>query len=174
MTATTEIRESWPDDLGLIERLYPDAFPEEELLALVRALLEQDPPVLSLVATEGESLAGHVIFTRCGVEGESETAALLGPLAVASRMQRQGVGSALVRAGLRRLEEEGMRHVLVLGDPAYYGRFGFVADSGISPPYALPEAWRDAWQGLTLGEKVTPVAGTLRVPVPWQRPELWS
>ena len=52
-----------------------------------------------------------------------------------------------------------MTHVYVLGDPAYYGRSGFIPEPAIAPPYALPEEWRDAWQSLSLGDAPQPPTG---------------
>ena len=75
---------------------------------------------------------------------------------------------------MQRLEKNGPRHVYVLGDPAYYGRFGFRAESDVAPPYPLPAEWRGAWQSLTLGRDTPTLQGSLRVPPPWRRPELWA
>ena len=118
MTVNIEIRENMQVDLAAIESLYPRVFPDEELLPLVRDLLRKAPVALSLVGTIDSRLVGHVIFTRCSVAGSSDRSALLGPLAVEPAWQRQGIGSALVQNGLRRLEYEGVSQVFVLGDPA--------------------------------------------------------
>jgi putative acetyltransferase len=98
-----EIRESLPSDIASIEKLYPDAFPDEDLLPLVRELLQETPIALSIVGIIGTSLVGHVIFTTCGIAGYTDKVALLGPLAVVTAWQRQGFGSAIVRAGLQQL-----------------------------------------------------------------------
>lgn len=172
--AGINIRESAPGDAAAIEALYPDAFPDEDLVPLVRSLLCHAPPVLSLVATVGPSLAGHAAFTSCGLAGCDDAVALLGPLAVAPVRQRQGIGGAIVRAGLQRLEQAGLTRVLVLGDPAYYGRLGFVAETRIAPPYALPEHWREAWQSLRLSDTEPPRGSRLLVPEPWLQPSLWA
>ena len=174
MTKQIHIRVSEPTDVPLIEGLYPDAFPDEDLLPVVKELLQQSDGVLSLVAIAGTNLVGNVIFTRCNIAGIPEEAFLMAPLAVASSRQRQGIGSALVRAGLERLRRTGTNLVFVLGDPNYYGRFGFLPDVSVAPPYALPQEWQDAWQSLTLGEDTSPVRGQLLVPDPWRRPELWT
>ncbi|MHA1568623.1 MAG: GNAT family N-acetyltransferase [Alphaproteobacteria bacterium] len=168
-----EIRESLPNDVPSIEKLYPDAFPDEDLLPLVRELLREAPIVLSLVGIADKALVGHVIFTTCGIAGRTDKVALLGPLAVAPARHRQGIGNAIVHAGLRRLENAGTSQVYVLGDPAYYRRFGFEADDSVTPPYPLPEEWRGAWQSLSPGGNKPPLDGKLSVPQPWRKQALW-
>lgn len=183
MTTTLDIRPSEPRDLSEIEKLYPAAFPDEDLLPLVQALLQQETIVLSLVALEEGALTGHVAFTRCGLAGQREDVALLGPLAVTPARQGRGLGSALVAAGFARLKEAGCNHVLVLGDPAYYGRFGFKAETGVAMPYlspsdSLPEEWQGAWQSLSLHDRSTlqdepAPQGELSLPQPWRNKSLW-
>lgn len=173
MTENIEIRESMQVDLPAIEALYPEAFPDENLLPLVRDLLREAPVALSLVGTIDSRLVGHVISTRCSVEESSDRFALLGPLAVEPAWQRRGIGSAIVRNGLRRLKDEGVSRVFVLGDPAYYGRLGFLTESRIVPPYTLPIEWEGAWQSQSLRGTTTPHPGKLSLPRPWLQPSLW-
>ena len=169
-----EIREAGSADLAALERLYPAAFPDEDLLPLVRDLAGAGEGVLSLVALADGEIVGHVGFTRCAVAGRTERIELLAPLAVAPARQRQGIGGALIRAGLERLRAGGGSLVLVAGDPAYYGRLGFVPNERIAPPYPLPEAWRGAWRSLRLRDVDPPPAGVLQVPPFWMRPALWA
>ena len=172
---TIDIRQSAPGDVAAIEALYPDAFPDEDLLPLVRDLLGEEPAVLSLVGIVAGALAGHVIFTTCGVAGRTDTTvALLGPLAVAPARQRQGVGSAIVRVGLREMQKADMNRAYVLGDPAYYARFGFAPEDEVAPPYPLPKEWRGAWQSLSLNGSAPPLQGKLSVPRPWRHRALWA
>ncbi len=174
MLEDVQIRESLPSDAASIEALYPDAFPDEDLLPVVKALLSDDSICLSLVAIADRALVGHVIFTTCSIDGRSEKVWLLAPLGVASVWQRRGVGSALVRQGLLRLESSGAAQVYVLGDPAYYGRFGFRTEAGVAPPYPLPVEWRGAWQSVSLNNDRPPAEGTLSVPPQWRQPALWG
>lgn len=174
MGKATEIRETGPADFTRLADLYRDAFPAEDLLPLVTALLALGEDVLSLAALEAREVAGHVVLTACAVAGRVEPVALLGPLAVARDRQRQGVGSALIRAGLRRLVTAGVFRVFVLGDPGFYARFGFAADRDVMPPYELPSEWRGAWQYIDLRDARPPIRGMLRVPEPWRRPALWA
>ena len=174
MNVDFEIGESQPEDQSSIESLYPLAFPDEDLLPLVRDLLNEASDVLSLVSRAGGAVIGHCVFTLCGISGSPETVALLGPLAVLPGWQGRGIGGRFVRNGFRMLESRGVAGVLVLGDPGYYGRFGFEAEVGVAPPYVLPREWREAWQSIRLAgnEEISP--GVLSVPAPWARLELWG
>jgi len=174
MRVEFSIRESAPDDLGTIERLYQDAFPDEDLLPLVRELLRDVPAVLSLVAVIGNSLAGHIVFTTCSVGAGTARVALLGPLAVAKAWQRRGIGRALVEAGMQQSAAAGVTRVCVLGDPAYYGPLGFVPEAEVMPPYPLPARWHAAWQSRRQGDPNPPLQGRLGVPTPWRQPRLWA
>ena len=174
MTLEFAIRESEPNDLVSLEALYPEVFPEEDLLPLVRKLHAKESQAFAFVAVADGALLGHVVFTICGLAGSDEKLALLGPLAVALTRQRQGLGKALVHAGLKRLEESGTRRVCVLGDPGYYGRFGFAADYRVAPPYPLPKEWREAWQSLDLQGGASSLTGELLVPESWRQPALWG
>jgi len=168
------VRESTPGDFAAIESLYPEAFPDEDLLPVVRALL-RDPTIgLSLVATVGSHVAAHVFFTNCEVDGSDIKTALLAPLAVAPEYQRQGVGTAITRDGLQRLHGAGVQLICVLGDPAYYSRLGFEEEALVEPPYPLPAEWAGAWQSQYLGEVATGCSGKLSVPPHWQHRELWA
>ena len=174
MTEKLEIRDSVSADFGAIELLYPDAFPDEDLLPLVRDLLPDTTVVTSSVAEIDSRIVGHVIFTKCGVAGSNINAALLAPLAVSPAWQRHGIGSAIVRAGLRRLEDADVNRLYVLGDPAFYGRLGFLPESLVEPPFPLPAEWDGAWQSQNLGETTTPCTGKLSVPPQWLQPALWA
>ena len=156
--------------LALVER----AFPDEPLTELVRALLKEDA-VLSLGVQAEGALIGYAAFTRCAVSGRAAPVALLGPIGIAPERQRSGAGAALIEAGAARLKTEGCAELLVLGDPAYYRRRGFMDAAAIEPPYPLPEAWAEmgAWRTRPLagGARLT---GTLQTPAPWRDPALWT
>lgn len=174
MTNQVQYREMLPAEFAALETLYPAAFPDEDLLPVLRALGEEESGVISLVGAINGEIVAHVAFTICGVEGKQARVALLAPLAVAPDRQRQGIGGAIVRAGFGHLEKAGISRVQVLGDPAYYGRFGFEADDDIEPPYPLPKEWQGAWQTLNLGIGEAGVSGKLSVPKPWQDESMWS
>jgi putative acetyltransferase len=172
--APVRIRGSVPADSRSIEALYPLAFPDEDLLQLVRILLLKPAITISLVAVEDSRISGNIIFTRCALNGGRDRAALLAPLAVAPDRQKQGIGSALVHAGLERLKGLGIQAVYVLGDPAYYGRFGFSPERSVKTPYPIPAKWADAWQSQRFGVAAEPLSGTLHLPDFWLDPALWA
>jgi putative acetyltransferase len=98
---------------------------------------------------------------------------LLAPLAVVPTSQREGIGTALVEAAITLAREGGEVAMLVFGDPAFYGRFGFVAagPSGIRTPYPAEPEW--GWQVLELASGILGAPGTLRVATPLDSPEMW-
>jgi len=173
-----QVRESAGNDSEAIELLYSAAFPNEDLTALVRGLLGLPDVAMSLVAVIEQQIVGHVVYTKCGLTGGHGEVALLGPLVVEPARQRSGIGSSIVRAGLKRLGDSGISHVYVLGDPKYYGRFGFRSEIEISPPVPLPPdlppEWDGAWQSLALGNDAVSGPGLLVAPDPWLNPTLWS
>lgn len=117
------IREStdWP----AIEAIHEAAFGRSAEAELVRRLQGDGDLVLSLMADDAGP-AGHIAFSRLTLhDAAGLSGCALAPLAVAPGRQRQGVGTALVREGLRTLQADGHDLVLVLGEPGYYERFGF-------------------------------------------------
>ena len=174
MISNLEIRESRPSDATGIEQLYVDTFPDEDLLPLVRGLLNLGQRAISLVAIREEVIVGHISFTFCHVEGEKDKVALLGPLAVTPALHKQGIGSALVQTGFKQMESTTIGYIFVLGDPAYYSRFGFKAEDKVTTPYPLPTEWHGAWQSLKLCDAEAPHEGKISVPEPWRQIALWT
>ena len=110
------------------------AFGRDEEADIVEAVRAADGALVELVAEDDDRIVGHVLFNRmsCAVP-----LAGLAPLSVAPSHQRIGIGGALTRAGLDACRGLGIKGCVVLGDPAYYGRFGFTrAPATLSSPYA--------------------------------------
>ena len=96
--------------------------------AIVDALRDAGALTLSIVAEEQGRIVGHVAFSPVTINGEASRWFGLGPVSVEPLEQRRGIGQALIREGLDRLRNTGAEGCVVLGDPAYYRRFGFVSD----------------------------------------------
>lgn len=120
------VRREKPGDIRDIYNINLRAFGREDEGRLVDRLRNEVSPFISLVAEDEEGiLAGHILFTPVTVSGSQVRAAGLGPMAVLPERQGTGIGSALVREGLRLCAGEGIEAVFVLGHPGYYTKFGF-------------------------------------------------
>ena len=119
--------------------------------------------VLALVAEHAGAVVGSIGFARLAIKhGDAAVPAVgLAPLGVAPSLQRQGIGGALVREGLSRLKAMGETVVFVLGDPAYYRRFGFAVWPAFVSRYAGPY-----FQVLRLADDA-PTSGTVSYPGPF-------
>ena len=106
---------------------------------IVRGLREAGALRLSLVATIDGNVVGHIAFSGVTIGGVDLGWWGLGPVSIAPAHQRTGIGSALVRSGLRRLGELGVPGCVVLGDTAYYRRFGFAPHPGLALPGPPPD-----------------------------------
>ena len=147
-----EIRPERPGDEAAIADVIEAAF----LLAkhcdgteaqIVERLRGSGALTLSLVAVEEDSVIGHVAFSPVTIDGEDRQWFGLGPVAVRPDRQGKGTGSALIREGLNRLRGAGAMGCVLVGEPEYYGRFGFVADSRL----AYPELPAEYFQALPFG-----------------------
>jgi putative acetyltransferase len=83
---------------------------------------------LSLVAEDGERIVGHVAVSPVQITDGSPDWYGLGPIAVLPSLQRQGVGLQLMQRAIADMRMRGARGIVLLGDPAYYQRFGFEHD----------------------------------------------
>lgn len=127
ITAHLLIRSERKADRAAVRAINTEAFEGPAEAGLVDALREQAKPVVSLVAEHDEGIVGHIMFSPVMLVREPGLNIMgLAPMAVVSTHQRQGIGSALVRAGLEECARLDFGAVVVLGHPAYYARFGFV------------------------------------------------
>jgi len=134
-----------PGDEAAIAALTQAAFRDAEHsdgseAAIVARLRADGDCALSLVAEDsGSRIVGHAAFSPVTVSDGSAGWYGLGPVSVLPARQREGIGSALIREGLIRLEPLGARGCVVLGDPAYYARFGFAHDPALAYPGPPPQ-----------------------------------
>jgi len=146
------IRPEESGDETAIRLLLVNAFGGEAEAKLVDDLRSAGDIVLSLVAARGGEIRGHILFSRLLVRNGDETfpAVALAPLGVHPAHQREGIGTALVEDAHARLAAQGEKLSLVLGEPAYYGRFGYSREraagfeSVYQGEYLQALAWDDA------------------------------
>lgn len=103
--------------------------------AIVERLRADGDLALSLVAEDAhDGIVGHIAFSPVTIDGREGGWFGLGPVSVAPARQRAGIGTALIERGLARLPDMGAKGCVLLGDPAYYRRFGFEHDPGLRYP----------------------------------------
>ncbi|WP_033666461.1 GNAT family N-acetyltransferase [Salinispora mooreana] len=175
------LRPEEPADTGAVRRVLAGAFarpdvttpPEVGLVDELRGSAEW-LPALAMVVEYGGEVVGYALLTRARVRSDHDDVAALalGPVAVAPHRQRIGLGSAVVQAALDAAAELGERLVVVLGDPAFYRRFGF----GRADRLGLTSPWSglgEPWQALVLpsvgGGTGPPAPGEVIFPPPWSK-----
>jgi putative acetyltransferase len=134
------IRAETPADEEEVRATNEQAFGTAAEAQLVDALRSVAGSI-SLVATGGSQIVGHILFTPAVVTAAADArVAALAPMAVRPGWQRQGVGSRLIRAGLEACRNAGYTAVVVIGHPEYYPRFGFVpaAPRGLRSEFDVP------------------------------------
>lgn len=140
-----KIRPALAKDYGPIDAIVRAAFlaefgraDEPELVAALRA---QGDVLLELVAERDRAVVGHILFSRAHVSngGKRYPVVQLAPVCADPEMQKQGIGSALIRQGLELMQALDETHVFLLGHPDYYPRFGFSAQAA--------EAFTSPWPG---------------------------
>jgi len=137
------IRREEPQDIGAIRHVNEQAFGGSGEVNAIDALRDRGAATLSLVAVIDDRVVGHLFFSPATIElpDRSWSALGLAPLSVLPEYQRQGIGTALMNAGLEECRRLGHERVVVLGHPTYYPRFGFVTarPRGIDNEYNAPE-----------------------------------
>lgn len=137
---TLAIRPEAPADEAAIEAVTRAAFlvhphSRQTEQFIIRELRAAGALSVSLVAEEGSRvvgrIVGHIAFSPVRLADGTPGWQGMGPVSVAPDRQRRGIGSALVEAGLARLRELGAQGCLLVGDPAFYGRFGFAQATGL-------------------------------------------
>jgi len=136
------IRPARPDEAASLRPIHCAAFGRPAEADLVAALYAEGYVVVSLVATLGDEPIAHILFTELPLRRTDGTGVVRGlalaPVAVRPDVQRQGLGAALITAGLEHSRAAGAAAVVVLGHPDYYPRFGFRAElaRAISAPWS--------------------------------------
>ena len=124
------IRDETPSDIDVITKITVTAFADcpygnhtEQFI--IHALRAAGSLSVSLVAEIDGRVVGHIAFSPVMIAGQKCGWFGLGPISVRPDCQRQGIGTALIEEGTKRLRESGAKGCLLVGDPGYYERFGF-------------------------------------------------
>ena len=155
------IRAEQPADIASISRLTEIAFRDHEHSSrteqfIVDGLRRAGVLTVSLVAVDNDTIVGHVAVSPVSISSGVTGWYGLGPISVLPERQRQGIGSQLMHAALADLRRLGAKGCVVLGDPGYYGRFGFRAHPGLE----LPGVPAEYFQAVSFGGALP--TGTVR------------
>ena len=162
-----DVRDEQPADEGAVRRLHLAAFGDHGVVVadLVDALRSNASPQnsLSLVATDGDRVVGHVMFTRSLLDAPRRLVEVqvLSPVSVLPERQGQGIGSTLIWKGLDLVAQRAVPLVFLEGSPSYYSRFGFRPGGELGfrkPSLRIPDA---AFQVVRLSAYEPWMTGTL-------------
>jgi putative acetyltransferase len=133
------IRPAVDADHAAIHAVVAAAFRQPDEADLVAALRADGDALLELVAEEDGAVVGHILFSPLGSDNGRKLAALA-PVSVQPGRQKDGLGTALMEEGQRRLAAMGIEAVIVLGHPAYYPRVGYSAKLArtVASPFSGP------------------------------------
>lgn len=137
-----KIQKEAPEHYQAIHDVLISCFKSDAEAKLVSALRENNKAVIELVALHEGEVVGHVMFSPVTTFPPANALGIgLAPLAVKPAFQRQGIGRKLVQEGLLLCKEMNFDYVVLLGDPKYYQRFGFIkaSDLGIKNEYGVDE-----------------------------------
>jgi len=136
-----KIRIEKPEDKQAIYAVNMAAFRTSAEAELVDTLRDEPIPTISLVADIDDKIVGHIFFSPVSLNKQPTLRIIgLAPMAVLPDYQNQGIGSALVPAGLDACKKAGYQAAVVLGHPEFYPRFGFLPSIhfGIDSEYDVP------------------------------------
>jgi putative acetyltransferase len=171
------VRRETVEDTATVRAVHAAAFGADELegaepveVRLVDELRAEGHAIapLSLVTVEDDAIVGHVVCSRARV-GDGDWSLLgLGPIGVLPSHQRRGVGTALMHAVVAAADALDWPAIVLLGEPGYYGRFGFelAATYNLVPPVS---AWEPYFQIRRLTAWTPSIAGTFQYAPPFER-----
>jgi putative acetyltransferase len=121
---------------------------------------EEASQLIELVADGGRTVLGHALAGAGRIDGTPTSVAGVAPVCVAPAHQHRGIGSALVRSMILAANARGWPLLVLLGDPAFYSRFGFEPAGALGLTYAPAGARSPHFQALRLDQYVAPQPGT--------------
>jgi putative acetyltransferase len=161
------VRRERPEDEGEISEVVEAAFGDVSVTEFTKSIRASPGyvPELTFVGEEDGDIVGFTMLSYVDLDdGPVNRLLTLTPVAVRPDRQRQGVGTAVVRAALAAADERGEPLVLVEGVPAYYPRFGFVSATGLGlerPDERIPD---QAWLALPLRAYDSSIRGRVVYP----------
>ena len=163
-SGSTRVRPVVPRDADGVLAVVFDAFSSPgrdgaEEVAIVRGTWDRcaRPDRIELVAVDDGAVVGHVLAAPGRLDGHATAVAGVAPVCVAPAHQGRRIGSALVREVIRQAEARAWPLLVLLGDPAFYGRFGFEPAGPLGLSYAPVGAGNPHFQARRLpGDASTP------------------
>jgi putative acetyltransferase len=158
---TMQIRSEEKRDIVLIEKIIIGAFmnaphTDHTEQYIVRELRNSGALSISLVAEDQGEIVGHVAISPVTISDGTRSWFGLGPISVATNRQRSGIGSKLMQSAIEALKSSGAAGCVLLGEPAYYKRFGFRPESSLVLPDVPPKYFQVArFSGLLPSGSVT-------------------
>lgn len=142
------VRDEQPGDVAAIAHVTEAAFStvvhsSHTEQFIVSALRAAGQLTISLVAEAGDQVVGHIAVSPLTLSSGDDGWYGLGPVSVLPDFQSRGIGTTLMQAAIRQLKSLGGAGCVLLGDPAYYARFGFKAYQGLVLP-GVPEIYFQA------------------------------
>ena len=152
------IRNELAQDIRDIQVLEAEAFGRRVEADLVNRLRADGALWLSQVALIDDRIVGHAAYSLVEISHKAQRWSFpaLGPIAVTPARQRQGIGSALVRAGMEVVAEAGFGFLFLVGHPGYYPRFGFqpATPLGFSSDWVEPGGAHEHFMTLVLDQSL--------------------
>ena len=176
-----QLRPAIEADLPAVKQLHRKAWPTEEgerIVQVVENLWQTStgaphPTRHWVITDKDEAILGHVCSSGITTAHEGGVGWILAPLAVAPEHQGFGYGSALVRHAINHALTSDQQRIVVYGDPAYYGCFGFDNQAAIAfkPPYPLAHPM--GWQGIVANREILQCPADVRCHKALMQAELW-
>jgi len=169
-----------PNQIAEIQSLFTSTFSDSEGPAEGESIGQLALEMLNtadlqcFIASEEKRIIASIIFSRLSFAESDIQAFLLGPVAVLTAYQKQGIGQALIQFGLQQLRKQGVELAVTYGDPGYYSKVGFepVSTQQVPAPMALsmPQGWLA--QSLT-DVKIPNISGKSKCVPAIAKPEYW-
>ncbi|MEL7273126.1 MAG: N-acetyltransferase [Pseudomonadota bacterium] len=143
---------------------------------LVNNLLGNTPheDIYVFTAIDDGEIIGGAIFSRLIYADDPRAVFILSPMAISTIKQGEGIGQALLNHALGSLRGEGVSVAITYGDPAFYGKVGFLPLDQKTAASPLPLSFPEGWIGQSLTDQpLKPLAGNCRCVTALNDPSIW-